>query len=234
MMRKVSVVLVALLAATLAARKAPAGDKKMGTLKGKVTFAGNNGDKNKKDTTEKDPESCNKERPLDRLNVDEGTKGVEDVVIYVKGEKGGDFDPKFKKVELDQKTCMFKKHVTLVAEGGEVVFKNSDGVLHNVKFSSTNNGSFNQGIGAGKEQAQKFEKSDFIEVSCSVHPWMSAIIVVMENPYYTTSNEKGEYELKLPVGKHKIMVQHQVLGKVDKKGVEVDIKEGDNTKDFSF
>lgn len=234
-MRKISSLLVAVVAAALAINYAPArAGEKLAVLKGKVTYSGSNPDKNKKDTTEKDPEACGKDRPLEKLVVDDATKGVEDVVVYVKEKLPGEFDAKFKKVELDQKTCSFKKHVTLVAEGGEVVFKNSDTVLHNVKFSSTNNGSFNQGIGGGKEQSQTFKSPEFIELSCSVHPWMSALVVVMAHPYYTLTNAKGEFELHLPPGKHHIMVQHQVLGKLDKKGVEIDIKDGDNTKDFEF
>jgi plastocyanin len=233
-MRKISIVLVALLVATLAAKSAPAGDNKGGVLKGKVTFSGNNADANKTDNTAKDPDACGPSRSLDKLKVDAG-KGVEDVVVYVKGKVPGDFDAKFKKVELDQKGCVFHSHVTFVAAGGDVVFKNSDTVLHNVKFSSTNNGSFNQGIGGGKEQSYTFKEPEFVTCECSVHPWMSGLIVVMENPYYTATNDKGEYELHLPAGKQKIMMQHQTLGKAEKKGVEVEIKDGETkTLDFEF
>ena len=236
MVRKISVVLVALMVAGLAARKAPAEDKKLATLKGKIKFTGNNGDMNKKDTTDKDPDSCGKERALDKLTVDAASKGLGDVVVFAKEKLAGDFDAKFKKVDLDQKGCVFKSHVTLVAEGGTVTFKNSDGVLHNVKFSSTNNGSYNQGVGAGKDsEPLKLEKSDFIELSCSVHPWMSGVIVVMAHPYYAVSNATGDYELQLPAGKHHIIVQHQVLGKLDKKGFEVEVKDGEaKTQDFEF
>ena len=235
MMRKISVVLAALLAATVAVKNAPAQDKaKLAVFKGKVTFAGSKPEKNAVDKAAKDPESCGPERPLDKLNVDEATKGVEDVVVYIKDKVAGEFDPKFKKVTLDQKGCVFKSHVTLVAEGGEVVFKNSDGVLHNVKFNSTNNGTFNQGVGAGKEQAQAFKAAEFVNLECSVHPWMSAVVVVMAHPYYAVTSKTGDFELHLPAGKHKIMVQHQVLGKLDKKGEEIEIKDGDNSKNFEF
>jgi plastocyanin len=236
MMRKMSIVLVALVAGTLAlnVKNAPAQDKKLATLKGKVTFSGNKPEKNAKDKTDKDAESCGKDRDLEKLVVDEASKGVEDVVVYIKDKVPGEFDPKFKKVVLDQKGCLFKSHVTLVAEGGEVVFKNSDGVLHNVKFNSTNNGTFNQGIGAGKEQAQTFKAAEFVTLECSVHPWMSAVVVVMAHPYYALTNKTGDFELHLPPGKHKIMVQHQVLGKLDKKGQEIEIKDGDNSHSFEF
>jgi plastocyanin len=237
MIRKISVVLVALMIAGLAAKNAPAQDKKLATIKGKIKYSGNSPDMNKKDTTDKDPESCDKERPLDKLNVDAASKGLADVVVFVKEKLPGEFDAKFKKVDLDQKKCVFKSHVTLVAEGGTVTFKNSDGVLHNVKFSSTNNGSYNQGVGAGKDsEPLTLAKADFIELSCSVHPWMSGVIVVMAHPYYTVSNATGDFELQLPAGKHHLMVQHQTLGKLDKKGLEIEVKDGETKTlpDFEF
>jgi len=235
-MRKMSVILVAVLAATFAVnvRNAPAEDKKLATFKGKVTFSGTSPDKNKKDTTDKDPDSCGKERALEKLCVDEATKGLQDVVIYPKEQIAGEFDPKYKKVTLDQKGCVFKGHVTLVAAGGEVVFKNSDGVLHNVKFNSKDNGTYNQGIGGGKEDNRAFKAAEFINLECSVHPWMSAVIVVMAHPYYAVTNDKGDFELKLPPGKYHFMVQHQTLNKLDKKGDEVEIKDGDNSKNYEF
>ncbi len=236
MIRKMSIALAAILAATFAVnvKYAPAEDKKMATFKGKVTYSGSDPDKNKQDTTDKDSESCGKDRPLEKVVVDEATKGLCDVVIYPKEQIAGDFDPKYKKVELDQKGCTFKKHVTLVAAGGEVVFKNSDGVLHNVKFSSKENGTYNQGIGGGKEDTKAFKAAEFVELSCSVHPWMSALVVVMAHPYYAVTNEKGEFELKLPPGKYHFMVQHQKLGKLDKKGEEIEIKDGDNSKNWDW
>ncbi len=236
MQKKISTLLAALLAATLVARvnESPAQEKKLATFKGKVTFSGSKPEKNQNDTSPKDEESCGKSRPTEKLLVDEATKGVQDVVIYVKDKLQGEFDPKYKKVVLDQKSCVFKNHVTLVAEGGEVVFKNSDTVLHNVKFNSTNNGTYNQGLGAGKEQSQTFKAAEFVTIECSVHPWMTAVVVVMAHPYYTLTNSKGEFELPVPPGKHRIMVQHQVLGKLDKKGEEIEIKEGETSRSFEF
>jgi plastocyanin len=234
MMRKISVALAVALATALVARNqvASAGDVKLGTLKGKIIFKGNKPEKNFKDTTEKDPSSCGKDREVEKLVVAEDG-GVKDVVVYAKEGKG-DFDPKFMKVDLDQKKCMFHGHVTFVAAGGEVVFKNSDEVAHNAKFSSSDNGTFNEQIGPGKEIPKKFPKPEIINLECSAHTWMSGLIVVMAHPYYTASNEKGEYELKLPVGKQKIMVYQQILGKLEKKGTDVDVKEGDNKQDFEF
>lgn len=238
MKRKILPVLTALLVAGVAAY---AGEYKGGkvekgaTIKGVVTYAGDMGKANQKDTTDKDSEECGKERVKPELVVDPASKGLSDAVVYVKKiEHGKDFSDAQKKVVLDQQKCTFEKHVTLIAEGGEVVFKNSDKVLHNVKFSSTNNGTFNESVTAGGEKAKKFEKNEFITISCSVHPWMNGSIVVMPHPYYEVTAANGTFEMHdVPAGKHVIMVQHQSLGKLDKKGMEVEVKEGE-TKELKF
>ena len=62
----------------------------------------------------------------------------------------------------------------------------------------------------------------------------SAVVVVMAHPYYTVTNKTGDFELHLPAGKHKIMVQHQTLNKLDKKGEEVEIKDGETVKHAGY
>jgi plastocyanin len=234
--RKILPLLTALLVAGVAAYAGEykgAKVEKGATIKGVVKFAGDASKANQKDTTDKDPDDCGKERVKPELIVNGG--GLADAVVFLKkAETGKDWTDAQKKIVLDQQKCAFEKHVTLVAEGGEVVFKNSDKVLHNIKFSSTNNGTFNESVTAGGEKAKKFEKNEFITLSCSVHPWMNATIVVMPHPYYEVTSNDGHFEMKdVPAGKHVVMVQHQVLGKLDKKGMEVEVKEGE-TKELTF
>lgn len=208
--------------------------EKGATLKGVVTFEGDVAKANQKDTTAKDEEACGKERVKPELLVDAGSKGLADAVVYIKKiEAGKEWSADQKKVVIDQKKCAFEKHVTLVAEGGEIVFKNSDGVLHNISASATINSGFNEGVGAGKEMSKKFAKAEFVNLSCSVHPWMNATVVVMANPYYAVTNEKGEYSLTdIPAGKYTIVVQHQTLKKIEK-GMDIELKDAE-TKDQNF
>ncbi|MBI3726080.1 hypothetical protein HY251_19295 [bacterium] len=205
-------------------------------LKGKATYAGDMAKANEVDKTEKDPESCGKERTKDDLRV-AADKSLANVVVYIKKiDSGKDWTDAQKKVVLDQKSCAYREHVVLVAEGGEVVFKNSDGVLHNIKATASQNEPFNEGVGPGKEMTKKFEKAEFVKLGCSVHPWMSGVIVVMKNPYYVVTNEKGEYEMTdIPAGKYTIFAEHETLGKAEAKGTEIDFKAGETqTKNYEL
>jgi len=244
-MRKHSKIVATLVAASLAtgvvaqanppgytAKKVENGAK----LKGKVTYSGDPAKANEKDNTEKDPESCGKERTKANILVG-ADKALKDVVVYLSNiTTGKDWTPEQTKVDLDQKTCMYAPHVVLVKEGGTVVFKNSDGVLHNIMATSTQDQGFNEGVGPGKELTKTFEKSEFVQLACSVHPWMSAVVVVMKNPYYTFTNEKGEYEISdIPAGKWKVMAEHKPLGKAEPKGSEIEFKAGETqTKNYDL
>jgi hypothetical protein len=48
-----------------------------------------------------------------------------------------------------------------------------------------------------------------IQVGCDVHPWMSAWLHVMPNPYFAVTDAEGRYEIKgLPPGKYTLEVIH--------------------------
>ena len=53
---------------------------------------------------------------------------------------------------------------------------------------------------------------------------MSAIIAVMDHPYYSVTDEKGEFTITdVPVGSYKVQAWHKVLGTL---GKEIDVQAG--------
>jgi len=207
------------------------------TIKGVVSFAGKAlPDK----TVTKDNEACGKSTPDASISTKDGK--LVGVVVYLKKVKAGKkWTPEQKKVVSDQKGCVFHPAVALIAEGGTVVFKNSDKVLHNVKSTSVKNPPFNEGVNGGGSIEKVFKKGhEAVSVTCSVHDWMSMWVVVMKNPYYAVTNDKGEYELKdVPAGKYKLVIMHGSLKKEcdvtvggktaaqKKSGVKIAVKAGE-------
>lgn len=212
-----------------------------GTISGNVQFTGK---VPPKVTIGQDTEVCGTSADDCCVTVGEG-KGFANVVVYLKKVKAGkDFTPEQKKTLSDQKSCVFVPHVTLIAEGGEIEFKNSDKVLHNVKAQSLKNGQFNEGVESGKSIVKKFKKGhDLIEVACSVHPWMKSFIIVMPHPYYAVTDKDGNFKITdVPAGKYKLIVEHPSKGKdcevkVDgkggaqkKSGTKIKVKKGGEVK----
>jgi hypothetical protein len=116
---------------------------------------------------------------------------------------------------LDNKGCSFHPHLTFVRIGQPFIVKNSDPVGHNTKGSLSANGAFNPTVPAGGEIKMTFSKAESIPmpVNCSIHPFMSAHMLVQDHPYMTASKEDGTFEIKnIPAGKHEFQFWHEAMG----------------------
>jgi plastocyanin len=137
-------------------------------------------------------------------------------------------------VVIDNKNCRFEPRAALVSVGQELILKNSDSVGHNTKADFQQNKPINPILPASSEQSigavAKVEKRA-VPISCSIHPWMSANIVVMATPYGGVSNEDGVLEIKgIPVGEYTFKFWQENVGyvaKLKKDGKAVEWKKGE-------
>ncbi len=199
----------------------------------------------------KDIEICGKFKLVDeKFRINAQTGAIRDVVIFLSPKPGAakpkvhpDFEKADADVVLDNHNCHFEPHIVIVRTTQKLVVKNTDPVGHNTKGDFFENISFNDLIPAGGSIAKPLVKqeSTFMNLSCSIHPWMSAKILVREDPYAAVSNEKGELTIaNLPAGKWTFTIWHEgcgfvTSGKKDgkatewKKGkIDIDIKKGVN------
>jgi len=138
---------------------------------------------------------------------------VKDVVVYLEGTIG---TPRAATASIDQKNMTFIPHVLPVVVGSSVAFRNSDDVMHNV-FSNSTTQQFDVGMfGRGESRSVTFEKAGVVELRCNVHPTMHAFIVVLQNNYFTTPDERGNYQITgLPAGRFKLRAWHESLPPVE-------------------
>jgi plastocyanin len=172
----------------------------------------------------KDVEKCGTEAVLEKIAVG-GNKGLANAVVSVPEAKGA---PTAKKMTVDQHGCKFVPHVVATTPG-EVDFKNSDDILHNLHTYSTANPSINKAQPKFKKvMAEKFEKPEIIKLTCDVHSWMLGWVAVMPNPYFGVTDANGVTKIEnVPPGKYKVDVWHETLGKQTK---EVEVKAGQTAK----
>ena len=205
-----------------ATRPAPADAQGGGTIEAEVKYAG--APVVEKMKVNKDTEKCGTEAVVEKVVVG-GNKGLANAVVSVAGAKG---QATAKKAVVDQHGCKFVPHV-LAMTPGEVEFKNSDDILHNLHTYSTANPSINKAQPKFKKvMTEKFEKPEIIKITCDVHSWMLGWVAVMPHPYFGVTDANGTTKIEnVPPGKHKIEVWHETLGKQDK---EVEVKAGQATK----
>lgn len=207
----------------------------MADLTGKITFEGKAPEP--KEINMKAVPDCAKQHadPVYDESVVVGDKGeLKNVVIYVKEGPGLSTELPKTPATLDQKGCVYTPHVVPMMVGQEFLVKNSDPFLHNVHGLARDNGEFNFPQ-QNKGDSKKVEANKSVEtykVKCDVHPWMSAWIVVLENPHFATSGEDGTFKIAgLKTGQYKVVAWHEKLGTQE---AMIDVKDGNGTAEFKF
>lgn len=118
-----------------------------------------------------------------------------------------------KAFEMDQRGCRFEPHVLVVPKGAKVAFLNSDVTSHNVHLITLLNDPLNQTVPAGKRLERVFSEVEAIKVTCDMHTWMSAYVVVTDATHTAVTAADGTFRLEgLPAGTHDVRVWHETLG----------------------
>ncbi|HWE01244.1 MAG TPA: carboxypeptidase regulatory-like domain-containing protein [Tepidisphaeraceae bacterium] len=115
---------------------------------------------------------------------------------------------------LDQKGCVFVPHVVPVMVGQQLLIRNSDPFLHNVRVMAVNNPPANLGQPSTSEsQTAPFESPEVFRVKCDVHPWMQAWVRVVDNPFFAVTGRDGLFTIRgLPPGTYTLKAWHEQLG----------------------
>jgi plastocyanin len=192
-----------------------------GDVSGRVVFDGEKPTLKPLDIPAEKAKGCSKDdSPID--NTDQSILiskdgGIRNVVVSIDVPDAKVVVPE-KPIALNQATCHFDPHVTVVPVGATVDFLNGDSVGHNVHTFADKNESFNQTIAAGSKHTQKLDKPDRIEIKCDIHPWMNAWLVVSDTPYVAVTDADGKFTISgLKPGEYKVKYWHEKLGKGDGK-----------------
>jgi plastocyanin len=111
---------------------------------------------------------------------------------------------------LIQKDKTFTPHVLAIETGTTVDFPNYDPIFHNA-FSNFSGQLFDIGLYApGSSRSFRFQRSGTVRIFCNIHPTMSAVILVVDTPYFTVSGRDGAFEiLNVKPGDYQLKVFHE-------------------------
>ena len=142
---------------------------------------------------------------------------LSDVVVYV---ESATTKARPGRETILMKSKAFSPHVIAVGTGTTIDFPNEDPILHNV-FSASGGG-FDLGLyKRPKSGSRTFDKPGTYTLYCNIHPQMSALVVVRDNPYFTKANKDGAFRIEgVPRGDYRLTAFHERSGE----GMPVAIK----------
>ncbi len=138
------------------------------------------------------------------------TTDLTDVVVFLDGVK---VKAKPDKASVVMKGKTFIPHVVAVPVGGTVEFPNEDPIFHNA-FSVSGENRFDLALyKRPKTGVQTFQHPGVVKVYCNIHPQMSAVVVVVDNPFFTKVQPDGTFTVEnVPAGRHRLKAWHERAG----------------------
>jgi plastocyanin len=138
---------------------------------------------------------------------------LKNVVVYLGPEGSGRMlasSPDPEHAVMSQKDEIFRPHILPVTRGSVVDFRNDDDVYHNV-FSLSRTRTFDLGrYPKGSSRSVTFNNTGRVDVYCHIHSDMSSVVLVLDNPFFTTPEPTGRFVIEgVPPGDYTIVGWHQ-------------------------
>jgi len=170
-------------------------------------------------------------RPVFRIYSDPGIGAVpsapardpavaelHNVVLYLEGD-ADQLNPPAARLEsrrhgsVAQHDERFVPHVLPVVQGATVDFPNEDNVYHNVFSLSAAAGPKGFDLGRypkGSSRSFTFARAGTVLVLCHIHSDMSAIVLVLANPYFASPDDNHRFVIDdVPEGDYTIVGWHE-------------------------
>ena len=138
-----------------------------------------------------------------RFYVTDGSGGLADVIVYIKGGlEGKKFDAPATPAVLDQLGCEYTPYVMAMQTKQKLQVKNSDPTFHNIHPMPQVPGNKEENkaqLAGAPPLVFTFESQEIpVKFTCNVHNWMIAYVAVIDHPFFAVSGKDGTFEIPLP------------------------------------
>src|SRR5215813_11255348 len=113
-------------------------------------------------------------------------------------------------IDMLQRNKQFVPHVVALSVGSTVDFPNVDPIFHNA-FSNFSGQPFDIGLYAPRtSRSVTFRTPGIVRVFCNIHSTMSAVIAVVNSPWFAVSQAGGKYVISnVPAGDYVLRLFHE-------------------------
>jgi len=161
--------------------------------------------------------------------------GLPHTFVYIKKGIQNKYPVPEEPAVLDQSKCMYEPHILGVQVQQTLKIKNSDNTAHNVHAQPKRNEKFNVAQPrAGVVTEKEFRRPEImVKFKCDVHGWMSAYVGVVKHPFFTVTDEDGNFAIeKLPPGDYTLATWHELYGEREAKVTIA--ADGEETVDIEY
>ncbi|MBI3794102.1 MAG: hypothetical protein HY280_05175 [Nitrospinae bacterium] len=179
-----------------------------GKITGQIKFAGT-APKLDPIKVQKNQDFCGNSVAAEGLQVNGG--GVKFGVVYIEKIAAGKAIDRAGKTDLAETKCVFRPHVIAVVKGTDISINNDDTILHNINISIDGIQRYNKGQPKQNQiLVTKLRNVGVADMTCDSHTHMKGWGVVLDHPYFSVSNDKGEFSIgQVPAGKYNLKMWHE-------------------------
>jgi plastocyanin len=130
-------------------------------------------------------------------------------VVYFRPATPTALQPSTTEYAMSTERKQFVPLVLPIVVGSSVRFPNRDPILHNA-FSTSKDNAFDVGLySSGEGQLVTFNHAGYVRVYCNVHHSMIGHILVLDTPFFTRPDARGQFRLDdLPAQQGDLVVWH--------------------------
>ena len=146
-----------------------------------------------------------------------GTK-IGGAVVWISDIRTGKPLPMGRLFELANEDCMLTPQVQAVVAPATLNVVSGDVALHHDRIINVGTGEL-EGVAPFNDNGEVvpfdriLDKTEQLEITCDLHPWAKAWILVLDHPYFATSERSGAFSIDhVPPGTYRVKAWHPLLG----------------------
>ena len=145
-------------------------------------------------------------------------RGLKDTIIHLSNiEKGKPFSPKMQIFHIDR--CRANRYVIGAKNGENILLENTDPIQHEIATYEVRNNYSDQTSNRPLTEKSSQVRSVFVRkdaeefiIKCNLHPFLQTHAYLVQNPYYTVSDSKGNFSIeKIPPGNYEVIAWHPYI-----------------------
>ena len=153
--------------------------------------------------------------------VERAGNRVAGVAVWLTDIREGKALPIERRFEIENEDCILFPRVQAVLAGGTLDVLSADVAMHTNRIIDVATGQL-QALAPFNDNGQVvpfdklLTKPAELEVTCELHPWTKAYVLVLDHPYFAMTGKAGDFSIDgVPPGTYHLRAWHPVLGLVD-------------------